>query len=58
MEYIDSLPDEERVDGLSVMECMENNEFDKRYKSSLKANKATRHDEIRDRVKKEIKEKQ
>lgn len=36
----------------------ENNEFDKRYKSSLKANKATRHDEIRDRVKKEIKEKQ
>lgn len=29
MEYIDSLPDEERADGLSVMECMENNEFDK-----------------------------
>lgn len=23
MEYIDSLPEEERIDGLSVLECME-----------------------------------
>ncbi len=29
MEYIDSLPEDERVDGLSVLECMENGEFDK-----------------------------
>ncbi len=29
MEYIDSLPEEERVDGLSVLECMENGKFDK-----------------------------
>ena len=29
MEYIDSLSEEERVDGLSVLECMENDEFDK-----------------------------
>ena len=29
MAYIDSLPEEERVDGLSVLECMENGEFDK-----------------------------
>ena len=29
MEYIDSLPEEERIDGLSVLECMENGEFDK-----------------------------
>ncbi|MGN0343441.1 MAG: type II toxin-antitoxin system RelE/ParE family toxin [Lachnospiraceae bacterium] len=29
MAYLDSLPDEERADGLSVMKCMEKNEFDK-----------------------------
>lgn len=29
MEYIDSLPEEERIDGLSVLECMEKGEFDK-----------------------------
>ena len=29
MEYLDSLPDDERTDGLMVMKCMENNEFDK-----------------------------
>lgn len=29
MEYIDSLPENERIDGLSVLECMENGEFDK-----------------------------
>ncbi len=29
MEYIDSLPEDERVDGLSVLECMERGEFDK-----------------------------
>lgn len=29
MDYIDSLPEEERIDGLSVLECMENGEFDK-----------------------------
>jgi len=29
MEYIDSLPEEERIDGLSVLECMGNGEFDK-----------------------------
>ena len=29
MEYLDSLTEEERVDGLMVMKCMENNEFDK-----------------------------
>ena len=29
MEYLNSLTEEERVDGLMVMECMENNEFDK-----------------------------
>lgn len=32
----------------------ENNEFDKRYKNSLKANKVVRHDEIRERVKKDL----
>lgn len=29
IEYIDSLPEEERIDGLSVLECMEKGEFDK-----------------------------
>jgi phage-related protein len=29
MDYIDSLSDEEKTDGLYVMKCMENNEFDK-----------------------------
>ena len=29
VDYIKSLPDEERADGLSVMEYMENGEFDK-----------------------------
>lgn len=29
MEYLDSLSEEERIDGLSVLECMENGEFDK-----------------------------
>lgn len=29
MEYIDSLFEEERIDGLSVLECMEKGEFDK-----------------------------
>lgn len=29
MEYLDSLTEEERVDGLMVMKCMENNEFNK-----------------------------
>lgn len=29
IEYLDSLTEEERVDGLMVMKCMENNEFDK-----------------------------
>lgn len=29
MEYLDSLTEEERVDGFMVMKCMENNEFDK-----------------------------
>lgn len=29
MEYIDSLTEDERVDGLSVLECMEKGEFDK-----------------------------
>lgn len=29
MEYIDSLTEPERVDALSVLECMENGEFDK-----------------------------
>lgn len=29
MEYINSLSEEERIDGLSVLECMENGEFDK-----------------------------
>lgn len=29
LEYIDSLSEEERIDGLSVLECMENGEFDK-----------------------------
>ncbi len=29
MEYLDSLSAEERLDGLMVMRCMENNEFDK-----------------------------
>lgn len=29
MEYLDSLTEEERVDGLMVMKCMENYEFDK-----------------------------
>lgn len=29
MEYLDSLTDDERTDGLTVMKCMENNEFDK-----------------------------
>ena len=31
MEYLDSLPMEELVDGLEVMRSMENNEFDKIY---------------------------
>ena len=31
MEYLDSLPMEELVDGLGVMRSMENNEFDKIY---------------------------
>lgn len=29
LDYINSLPDEESTDGLSVLECMENGEFDK-----------------------------
>ena len=29
LEYLDSLPLDERVDGLSVIECMKNDEFDK-----------------------------
>lgn len=29
MEYLDSLSEDERTDGLMVMKCMENNEFDK-----------------------------
>lgn len=29
MEYLDSLSEEERLDGLLVMKCMEDNEFDK-----------------------------
>lgn len=29
MEFLDSLSEEERVDGLMVMKCMEKNEFDK-----------------------------
>jgi phage-related protein len=29
MDYLDSLTDEERSDGLFVMKCMENSEFDK-----------------------------
>ena len=29
MEYLNSLPENERTDGLMVMKCMENNEFDK-----------------------------
>lgn len=29
MVYLNSLPDEERLDGLLVMRCMENNEFNK-----------------------------
>lgn len=29
MEYIDSLTESERIDALSVLECMENGEFDK-----------------------------
>ena len=29
MEYIDSLTEDERVDALSVLECMENGEFDR-----------------------------
>lgn len=29
MEYIDSLTEDERVDALSVLECMENEEFDR-----------------------------
>ena len=31
MEYLDSLPEEEAIDGLEVMRSMENNEFDKIY---------------------------
>lgn len=29
MEYLDNLTEDERTDGLAVMKCMENNEFDK-----------------------------
>ena len=29
LEYLNNLPEDERVDGLSVIECMKNNEFDK-----------------------------
>lgn len=29
LDYINSLPDEESTDGLSVLECMEKGEFDK-----------------------------
>ena len=29
LDYINSLPEEEKTDGLSVMECMENGEFEK-----------------------------
>ena len=29
LEYIDSLTEEERVDGLAVLKCLENNEMDK-----------------------------
>lgn len=29
MEYVDSLTESERIDALSVLECMENGEFDK-----------------------------
>ena len=29
MEYIDSLTEDERADALSVLECMENGEFDR-----------------------------
>jgi phage-related protein len=29
MDYLDSLTDEERADGLFIMKCMENNEFEK-----------------------------
>ena len=31
MDYINSLTESERVDALDVIECMENNEFDKIY---------------------------
>lgn len=27
--YVNSLPEDEKTDGLSVLECMENGEFDK-----------------------------
>lgn len=29
LEYLNGLPEEERVDGFSVLKCMENNEFEK-----------------------------
>lgn len=29
LDYINSLPEDEKTDGFSVMECMENGEFDK-----------------------------
>lgn len=29
IEYLNSLPEDERLDGLLVLSCMENNEFDK-----------------------------
>ena len=29
LEYINCLPEDEKVDGLSVMECMERGEFDR-----------------------------
>lgn len=31
LEYINSLSDEEKIDAFSVLECMENNEFDKLF---------------------------
>lgn len=29
LDYVNSLPEDEKTDGLSVMECMEKGEFDK-----------------------------
>lgn len=37
LDYINSLPQKEKVDGYSVLECLENAEFDKiKHKSWLK----------------------